>query len=227
MVIERAHPIAPTEVGAAAIRLLAVRGYERTTAGELADAIGMSRSTFFRRFGSKDDVVFADHDLALRRLEDGLRDTELDTPDALTRAIAEVMQHLTHDAEAARLRSELLRQTPALRDRELVITHRYEQVCGDYLKRVGAPGMPGWVPVALASSVVAVHNAALRRWLRDPDPRIIGVLDTELRALIDLFGPWFGGATAGPTRVVVATFDAAAPATEVLQAISDQLTASR
>ena len=53
---------------AAAVRYLAEHGYEQTTASALADAIGMSRSTFFRRFGSKEDVVFSDHDIALARL---------------------------------------------------------------------------------------------------------------------------------------------------------------
>ena len=64
--------LAPAAPQAAAVRYLAEHGYEQTTAGALADAIGMSRSTFFRRFGSKEDVVFADHDLALSRLEQQL-----------------------------------------------------------------------------------------------------------------------------------------------------------
>ena len=42
-------------------------GYEQTTASALADAIGMSRSTFFRRFGSKEDVVFSDQDVYKRQ----------------------------------------------------------------------------------------------------------------------------------------------------------------
>lgn len=225
MVAEQFRALAPSEVGAAAIRHLSTYGFEATTAGDLADAIGMSRSTFFRRFGSKDDVIFADHDLALQQLEAELASATAAPLETLTRAIAGVMQLLTRDAEAAGLRSELLRQNPVLRDRELVITHRYERVCGTYLRRVAAPDTPAWVPVAVAASAVAVHNAALRRWLRDPDPRSIGTLDAELHALLRPFAPWFGGHAAGSTHVVVAAFEADTSPDSVLRAIAEQLAA--
>lgn len=223
MSTQRQRPAAPAEVGSTAIRYLAEHGFEATTAGDLADAVGMSRSTFFRRFGSKDDVIFADHDLALARLEEFLTETELPIPDAMARSIVDVLHLLTRDPEAAQLRSDLLRRTPALRERELVITHRYERVTAAYLARVAEPGTPHWVPLALASAAVAVHNAALRRWLRDPDPRATGTLDAELRTLVSRFTPWFGGVDRGTSHVVVAAFDAAAPPHEVLAAIDTQL----
>jgi AcrR family transcriptional regulator len=220
---QRQRTPAPAEVGAAAIRFLAEHGFESTTAGELADAVGMSRSTFFRRFGSKDDVIFADHDLALARLGEFLGDTDAPAEEALTRATVDVLHLLTRDAEAAQLRSQLLRRTPALRERELVITHRYERVYTDYLSRVAAPGTPAWVPVALASAMVAVHNAALRSWLRDPDPRAASRLDDDLRALVSRFSPWLGGAEGGSARVVIAAFDADASPEEVLRAVEERL----
>lgn len=220
---QRPRPPAPAEVGGAAIRFLAEHGFEATTAGDLADAVGMSRSTFFRRFGSKDDVIFADHDLALARIEEFLGETELPIPEALARSIVDVLHLLTRDPEAAQLRSDLLRRTPALRERELVITHRYERVCAAYLARVAEPGTPHWVPIALSSALVAVHNAALRRWLRDPDPRATGTLDAELRTLISRFSPWFGGVDRGASRIVVAAFDAGVAPEEVLHAVEDRL----
>lgn len=204
----------------AAVRFLAERGYDAVTAGELADAIGMSRSTFFRRFGSKDDVVFADHDLALRQLEEVLEAGGRDVPDALTRATAGVLQILTRDPATAKLRSDLLRHTPALRERELVITHRYERVIEAYLSRVAGPETPRWVPIALAAGVVAVHNSTLRRWLRETDPRLLGALDQDLRQLADRFAPWFGGGERGGGRVVVAAFEADATPEEVLRAVT-------
>lgn len=212
-------PLETTQVGAAAIRLLASRGYEATTAGELADAMGVSRSTFFRRFGSKDDVVFVDHDLALTRLTAELSHRERSAADAIARGTVGVLQLLTHDPEAARLRSELLRQTPALRDRELVITHRYERVYADYLIGLAAADSPEWAPYALAAGIVAVHNAALRRWLRDPDPRVIFELGTELTELVQRFSPWFGGESAPRSSTIVASFASDASPEEVVQAV--------
>ena len=52
-----------------AIRLLAAQGYDATTVDQLAHATGVSRATFFRKYGSKEDIVFADHASNLERLE--------------------------------------------------------------------------------------------------------------------------------------------------------------
>lgn len=207
---------------AAAVRYLAQHGYEQTTASALADAIGMSRSTFFRRFGSKEDVVFSDHDIALARLQQQLTTTERSAYDSIAIGTLEVSHLLTRDPDAARLRSELLRSTPSLRERELVITHRYERVFAEYLRRTAAPGTPEWAPVALAAAVVAVHNAALRRWLREDHSRAFGLLERELTELMGRFAPWFGGERS-ESRVLVASFDANASPDEVLRAIKSQL----
>lgn len=210
---------------AAAVRYLAEHGYETTTASQLADAIGMSRSTFFRRFGSKEDVVFADHDLAGIRLEHLLTDDALSPDEAITRAALEVLHTLTRDRATARLRWDLLRQNPSLRERELVLTHRYERDFAKYLSTRVPVSTPSWVPTALAAAVVAVHNAALRRWLRNDDARALTALETELGELIARFGPWFGG-TDRPSRVMVATFDSEASPDDVMRAISIKLRAS-
>jgi AcrR family transcriptional regulator len=41
---------------------------------ELADAVGVSRSTFFRNYGSKDGMVFADQERMLSQVESHLAD---------------------------------------------------------------------------------------------------------------------------------------------------------
>ena len=209
----------------AAVRYLAEHGYDRTTAGELADAIGMSRSTFFRRFGSKEDVVFYEHELALPEMQRHFSHSEQPTPDVLATGILKVMHRLIRDGDGARLRSELLKHNSSLRERELVITHRYERVSAEYLERVAAPDTPAWVPVALAAALVAVHNAALRRWLRHSDPRAIGDLAGEVRALVARFSPWYasGGSTQNDSRVLVASFSSDSSPEEVLQSIAAQL----
>ncbi|GAB2550625.1 TetR/AcrR family transcriptional regulator [Leucobacter ruminantium] len=221
----RIGPASPGDNSAAAIRSLAERGYDATTAEDLAEALGVSRSTFFRRFGGKDDIVFADHDHALARLTVFLESTERPAREAVVQGTLEVMQLLTRDAETARLRSELLRRTRPLRERELVITHRYERLFADYLAAHTPADTPRWVAVAAAAGVVAVHNAALRSWLRDPDPGVIASLDRELRELLARFSPWLGGPDGadGSTRVVVAVADASEPSERILEAVRDAL----
>lgn len=208
----------------AAIRRLAEQGYDATTAEDLAEAVGMSRSTFFRRFGSKDDVVFADHDHALEQLEAFLSATELPAEEALVVGTADVLRLLVRDPEAARLRFDLMRHTPALRDRELIITHRYERVFARYIHDALQPGSPHWAASALAASLVAVHNAALRDWLRGRVADAPRTVTRNLRQLTALYERWLSpDAADGRPRVLVAVYDAAGSPDAVLGAIATQL----
>src|SRR6476659_540327 len=49
----------------AALALFEESGYEPTTVDDIAERAGVGRSTFFRHFRSKEDVIFPDHE-ALR-----------------------------------------------------------------------------------------------------------------------------------------------------------------
>ena len=53
----------------AAFRLFADKGYDATSVDEIAEAAGISRSSFFRSFGSKEAVIFPDHDALLAAVE--------------------------------------------------------------------------------------------------------------------------------------------------------------
>ena len=67
-----------TRVVAESIRLFSEHGYESTTVEQLAAAAGMSRRTFFRQFGSKEDVIFADHESLLAQVGDRLAASDED-----------------------------------------------------------------------------------------------------------------------------------------------------
>ncbi|PWQ87057.1 TetR family transcriptional regulator, partial [Enterococcus faecium] len=59
---------AAVDVVTRSIRMLADHGYAETTVEQLAQAAGISRATFFRKYGSKEDMVFADHAATLQQL---------------------------------------------------------------------------------------------------------------------------------------------------------------
>lgn len=201
---------------AAAIGLLARQGFDATSVEELAEASGMSRSTFFRRFGSKEDVVFADHERILRQVNDRLAGSRLEPLAAVADAALLVFDHHLRNRETSLARYELLQAVPALRDRELVTSHRYERAFLQYLNdKLPQDGPSGYKAVAFAAAVVAVHNAFLRQWLRAPgageggdrDRKRAAALAAELRALAETFRPALpgGAATAQPAPTVVVT----------------------
>lgn len=48
------------DLARAAVRLFQQKGFDACTVDDIVDAADYSRSTFFRYFGSKEDVVFGD-----------------------------------------------------------------------------------------------------------------------------------------------------------------------
>ncbi|MCL1870226.1 MAG: TetR/AcrR family transcriptional regulator [Promicromonosporaceae bacterium] len=171
----------------AAIELFSRQGYEQTTVEEIADAAQVSRATFFRRYRSKEDVVFADHELLLEQVVVMLAATRPDALDEgdvterswdptvdpyleVCRAARLVFDHHLGQRDTSLARYRLLQQVPTLRDRELVTTHRYERLFTKYLRDTLPADRSSTVQsIAFAAAVVAVHNTFLRRWLRSPD----------------------------------------------------------
>lgn len=240
-----------------AIELFSRKGYEQTTVEEIADAAQVSRATFFRRYRSKEDVVFADHELLLEQVvlmlaetgpdarEDGDAPTGRATWDPavdpyveVCRAARLVFDHHVGQRETSLARYRLLRQVPALRDRELVTTHRYERAFTRYLRdTLRADRSSTTQSIAFSAGVVAVHNAFLRRWLRNPDQDLGPELDeafADLRATAtaDLSGR-DGRVAASPlpvtvsggsgARVVVAVLESGTRPDDVARAVRDAL----
>ena len=222
---------------AAAVGLLARQGYDATSVDELADAAGMSRSTFFRKFGSKEDVVFADHERILARVTDGLAETMQEPLAAIEDAALLVFNHHLRNRETSRARYELMQAVPALRDRELVTSHRYERAfLAHLLDKLPDGEHREYKAVAFAAAAVAVHNAFLRRWLRSTqdaqetetpaDREKAAALADELHALSEIFRPALLGpltsAHASPA-VVVTVLTAGADKDAILKAVRDAL----
>src|SRR5690606_37010588 len=146
--------------------LFAAHGFEATSVEQIAQAAGVSRSTFFRQFGGKDDVVFSDHDVLLAQLREYLGGEHENPWAAVCTASMLVFKHFAADPELARRRYSVVRQIPALREREIVAVFQYERLFDDYL-RTALPGLDPIDAVAFAASVTAMHNHVLRRLLRD------------------------------------------------------------
>ncbi|MCO1340048.1 hypothetical protein BJH93_14300 [Kocuria polaris] len=216
-----------------ALRLLVTQGFDATSVDELATAAGMSRSTFFRRFGSKEGMVFADMERVIDSVSERLGERGRGpTADAVVRAALGVFDHHTADAERAELRHQLLSAVPALRDRELVSTHRFESAFRHGLAEI-FEGDPS-TGIAYSAAVVAVHNYHLRRWLAAPGPAPRAALEADVRRLseryADALSPSGTTTCAGPraqagAAVVVAVADAGADESAILDAVRAQLRA--
>jgi AcrR family transcriptional regulator len=218
---DAASPPTPTSVVAAAIGLFAENGFDSTSVEQIAQAAGVSRSTFFRQFGGKEDVVFADHEVLLRELGTVLARPHENPWVAVCDASLHVYRHFAADPELARRRYAIVREVPALREREILTVFRYERLFDEHL-RSALPGLDPLDAVSFAATVTAVHNHVLRRLLRGE--RVAqSVLRRALDDVLRRFGVHPDGDDAADDDLVVATFPRRMPAAEVARRLRDTL----
>ncbi len=175
----------------AAFELFEQHGYERTSVDEIAARAGVSRSSFFRQYGSKESVIFPDHDSLLRAVEERLAaSSERSAIGAVSDAVRLVLFHYVAEGERARQRYRLTRKVTALRERELVSGARYQRLFRRYISGWGDRSEASERRAELmAAAVVAAHNRVLRRWLRSEctDPQV--EIDEALSTVHDYFAP--------------------------------------
>ena len=201
-------PTARERLAEAAFALFDERGYEQTTVDDITERAGLGRTTFFRHYRTKDDVIFPDHDRLLEQVAERLRTSGPGDPlGAVADAVRLVLLHYVDEGDLARRRYALTSKVPALHDREIVSGARYQRLFREFIAGwMGDPGEPASLRAELmAASVVAAHNHVLRRWLRGESPDPLAEVDKALGQVIDLFAGPDGSAVDGTTIVAFRT----------------------
>jgi len=174
----------------AAFALFDERGYEAATVDDITERAGLGRTTFFRHYRSKDDVIFPDHDRLLALVSHRLQTTSQQTPlGAALDAVRLVLLHYLDEGDVARRRYAFTSTVPALRDREIASVARYQRLFREFFaERMGATGESGSLRAELmAAAVVAAHNHVLRRWMRVESEDALGEFDDAMRQVAGLF----------------------------------------
>lgn len=110
-----------------AFELFCREGFDKVTLDDLAAAAGVSRSTFLRYFGTKEDAVLGAFDGQDRRVADALRARPADEDEwtALRHALDTVIERYYQDPAGALATTRLVRETPALCARHLEKQRRW------------------------------------------------------------------------------------------------------
>jgi AcrR family transcriptional regulator len=183
-------PSARERLAQAAFALFDERGYEQTTVDDITERAGLGRTTFFRHYRSKEDVIFPDHELMLGQVRDRLTSSNQRTAlAAVSDAVRLVLLHYLAEGDLARRRYALTSAVPALRDREIVSVARYQRLFREFITDwMRDSGEPDALRAELmAAAVVAAHNHVLRRWLRAESPDPIREVDDAMNQVIGLF----------------------------------------
>ncbi|MHC9291415.1 TetR/AcrR family transcriptional regulator [Mycobacterium sp. LTG2003] len=188
----------------AAFDLFEERGYEAASVDEIAARARVGRTTAFRQFGSKEALIFPDHEALLRRADERLSTVPTEALAAEVIAVAtSVFEHYLAEGERARTRYRLTRSVPALRDFETAVVSRYVRLFTKHLRTAPTEDWTADLRAELfANAVVAAHNHVLRRWLRGDvtNPR------SDLAEALAATWPIYRGGS-GRTAVVVMSTD--------------------
>jgi AcrR family transcriptional regulator len=151
----------------AAVALFSERGFAGATVEDIAAAAEVSPSTFFRYFGTKEDVLFDDYEVQIERwaaaLGEGPPGETLGQ--ALRRATLALLDAQRDAAQALHVSARLQRDEPALARRSLELDARaVERGAIAIAEWLGVDAETDLRPLVIAAAVRGALFAATRRW---------------------------------------------------------------
>jgi AcrR family transcriptional regulator len=170
----------------AALELYAERGFDRTTAADIASLAGVTERTYFRHFPDKREVLFDEEVILRTAVVEAVLNAPAGLPPlpALRKAFLSVAPIFEVDRAVKELRHRIISSTPELRERELMKLARLTSAITDALEQRAAP--PGLAFLA-ASCGTAVLSRARIQWLEGSPSEYATLLTgafTELESLI-------------------------------------------
>jgi AcrR family transcriptional regulator len=186
-IMSRWEPDSRGRLQEAALALYSERGFDQTTAAEIAARARVTERTFFRHFADKREVLFGGSELLREQIVSGVAGAPagqspleavacgLDVAAAL---LGEGRRDLTAQRQA------VIAANPELRERELAKLADYAAAVAATLRRRGVGELQA---ILAAEAGMSVLRVALGRWASSDDDRSLPVIMTaalaELRAV--------------------------------------------
>lgn len=172
----------------AALELFCERGYDQTTASEIAARAGVTERTFFRHFPDKREVLF-DGQITLRAALTGAiaeAPGALEPLEILCWAFRSVEQALEDNRPFSVPRQQVIASTPALQERELAKEAALTEALALALRH---RGIDERLAILAAQTGWAVFHYAVVSWFADPSRQLGAHLDHAFDALGRLSSP--------------------------------------
>jgi AcrR family transcriptional regulator len=161
----RWEPNARERLERAALALFAEHGYDATTVAQIADHAGLTKSTFFRHFADKREVLFGGPDTLADLFSDAIRTapsaaTAVDCLAAAFQAVAAVaFTPGRHDFAAQR--RAVIAANSELQERELLKRAHLASAMAEALRARGADDMTAHLAAEVG---VLAFSTAYARW---------------------------------------------------------------
>lgn len=180
----------------AALELYRERGYDRTTAAEIAARAGVNERTFFRHFRDKREVLF-DGEARLRAvLIRAVAEApgDLDPLEVLHAAFREATPLLEENRSFSEPRLAVIAATPALRERELAKAASLSEALAHALRERNLPTRQSRLA---AHAGWAAFSEAVDAWVESPSTDLRTHLEHAFDELRTLLRPRLGASGAG------------------------------
>lgn len=177
----------------AAFDLFTERGFDDVTVEEIAERAEVSKSTLFRYFDTKEDLLLVGARMHRDALLSALSDRPTDEP-VLT-SLRSALQSMAVDYQADRAvaiqRNRIIAESPALGARSLERQAAWEDgLAAGILPRLAGSADAETRAAVLAAAAMAVVRVATRRWIAaDDDTEMIDHVLAALDLLIDELEP--------------------------------------
>ena len=160
----------------AALALYSERGFDQTTAAQIAERAGLTERTFFRHFADKREVLFGGSALLKERIVNGVAeapasDGPLDAVSLGLDAAATMLGESRRDLACQR--QAVLAANPELRERELAKLADYAAAIAATLRERGVSETQATLA---AESGMTVLRVAMQRWATGDDRRELHVI---------------------------------------------------
>ncbi|MGW0982160.1 acyl-CoA-like ligand-binding transcription factor [Streptomyces xiamenensis] len=182
------------EIERAAIGLFLAHGYAGTSLAMITGACGISKTSFFRYYPSKAQIIwsaFDEHTRALRALLERA-DPEVPLLRSVRHAVVEALRG-SIDAEGLWMRRFIiLDSSPELRAEESLHWDSWADVIAERIADRTGTGPHALVPASIGGALQAAFLATLRTQRDAPDPAatVLRALEDDLAPLCDVLQSW-------------------------------------
>ncbi len=176
----RWQPGAPERLQKAALELFATRGFEQTTAAEIARAAGLTQRTFFRHFGDKRDVLFHGQDVFVQAFLAGLEAAPRDAPpmELVAAALASGASMFPDERRPwSLLRQSVIDANQALQERE---RHKLAGLAVRVADALRSRGVADPAATLAAESGTTVFGVAFALWIHETGTRSLAAVAADV-----------------------------------------------
>ena len=170
-----------------ALELFGTRGFDRVTVSEICAEAGVAPATFYRHFGSKEQVVFAYEDefraALIRALGAGAQVAE---KARLAVVVAEFAAFLDSQQDELALRDRIVVGHPRLLQRTLMLQRELEGILASGLARLRGEPTPDATALLEAGVGFLVLRLAVRSWRTGTGRSLLAETQLTLAELRDV-----------------------------------------